>query len=47
MYEQLVREYGYVFVIIRPLVIVWSSRECVCSSIVFPRDMLQFDVVLL
>ena len=39
-YEQLVREYSDVSVVRHSLIVVWSSRESVCTTIVFPQYML-------
>ena len=44
--EQFVREHGNVLVVGGPLIVIWSSRQRVCATVVFPRNMLQLDVVL-
>src|ERR1700761_4534067 len=44
-YEQVVWEDCNVFVIIFPLIIVWTTRQRVCASIGRSFDMVNFDVV--
>ena len=45
LYEQLVREYCDVLVVGGSLIVVWSSGEGICTAIVFPRYVLQLDVI--
>ena len=42
----MVGEYYDTFVIVFTCVVVFSSRQCVCSTIVFSLQVVNFDIVV-
>ena len=44
--EDVIREHDHIFVVFLTLVVVWSSQESICPSVLSPFKVVNLDVII-